>query len=141
MAATLASVASNSGGRIKSTPATAVTTDSKTDQPGLAPSIGQLSKATQIGKTLVIASTLDTAPSRVMAKKQQTRLTLPARLRIQSEPGRRNTSLAPLARARISAKRNARPVRNRAITCQSQVSRRAWTSVFMTVNAAQPESM
>src|SRR5206468_3610239 len=106
--------------RIRKTPATAVIADTRTDQLGLTPSEGQASKATQMGKTLVMASTLEMGISRVMAKKAHTRLTLPARLRIHSDRGRKNTSLAPATKAKNRAKIKAKPVRARPIICQSQ---------------------
>src|SRR5947207_1092344 len=94
---------SRDGSRIRKTPPTAANTDNHTDRAGLMPLSGHCSSATQIGKVLVMASTLDNGTFRVIAKNVHTRLTLPATLRIHSDRGRKNTSCAPPPKANAAA--------------------------------------
>ena len=96
---------------------------------------------------------LDTSASELEAEKMrqsiaikgneqaQTRLTLPARLRIHSVRGRSRTKFAPPAMTKMAAKTMASPLRAMAIHCQLKSSLRSAVRKAMPANAAAPRSI
>ena len=87
---------------------------------------------------LVRVSTSPTG-SLVSAKKEQTRLKLPAKLRTQSVRGFQMASGEPASLAAATDVTSMKIAREKAIVSQSQRSPIAWVSAPMTVNEKAPE--
>ena len=92
----------------------------------------------QSGYVLVRVSTSPTG-SLVSAKKEQTRLKLPAKLRTQSVRGFQMASGEPASLAAATDVTSMKIAREKAIVSQSQRSPIAWVSAPMTVNEKAPE--